>query len=90
MDSSLQSVEAPPGEMRVTYSKRTYLKEETLITWLNVLCTYLVVTLPTLSPTDAEKYWKDVLEGNLLVEHQPKSCTVRMFVSSDSQGIRVL
>lgn len=36
VDSSLQSVEAPPGEMRVTYSKRTYLKEETMITWLNV------------------------------------------------------
>lgn len=51
---------------------------------------YLVVTLPNRPSTDAEKHWKDVLQGNLLVEHQPKSCTVRLFVSSDPQGIRVL
>lgn len=29
----------------------------------------------------------EVLQGNLLVEHQPKSCTVRLFVSSDPEGI---
>ena len=87
VDSSpLQSVETSPGEMQVTYSKRKYSKEETMP---NVLSIWLF-TLPTLPPTDAEKHWKDVLQGNLLVEHQPKSCTVRLFVSSDPQGIRVL
>lgn len=63
VDSSLQSVEAPPGEMRVTYSKRTYSKEETMITWLNVFGSYLAHS----SPNRCGK----VLEG--CVEGEPPS-----------------